>query len=398
MATRLHTQPEDFGTDDPTSAERADEERREHLRERVRSLADMLAVESENAEPLLGPFVRRGLPTIIGAYGGHGKTSMGLKMVEAIVTGGEFLGYKGEGNCRALIIDLEQGISIAQQAVMKAFYPDDYDPMESIPDLIDTTELGEHSERIRYADWQEGVTLSEAGPDLEVLEEEIAALRPDVVMIDPVYKLFMGSDTNENVVIGAFIREIDKLRVKYGFALIMPMHPRKPPNTGGTFTMHDLYGSAIWSWWAVVVILLKRSVENSTELRFEKDRTSTLPTFSKWTLTYTPRDGFRRLMGEADESGVTSQPAHRRIWSLLQQSAPHMHTRKDLEITLKINPKTVIRATDRLAKAHDDGEYPGLVVDVGPTGANVYGFASSGSSVLAAVKAEFNAHEEMDSW
>lgn len=397
MATVLHTLPGQPGEGDPTSALLAEEERRQHLRERVMPLSAMLRVESEQAESLLGPLVRRGLPTLLGAYGGHGKTSMGLEMVEAIVCGTEFLGWKGEGGCRALIVDLEQGVSIAQQSVMKAFYPADYEPGESVPDIIDTMELGEHMDRIHYADWQEGVTLSEPGPDLDVLEEIIARERPDVVMVDPVYKLFMGSDTNENVVIGAFIREIDKLRVRYGFALILPMHPRKPPGAGGgTFTMHDLYGSAIWSWWAVVVLLLKRSVENTTELRFEKDRTATLPVFTKWTLEYTANEGFRRVMGEADESGVTSQPAHRRIWGLLQQAAPTLLSRKDIEVALKIPPKTVIRATDRLAKAHADGEYPGLVVDQGPSGANMYGFSSTSSKVIADLKEQFNATE--DAW
>jgi RecA-family ATPase len=101
-------------TDQATQA--ADEERKEDKRARVYTIKDLLHIETVQAEPLLGPLVRRGQTTIIGGYGGAGKSTMSMEMVRAIVTGQEFLGWEGEGH-KALIIDLEQGISIAQRRV-----------------------------------------------------------------------------------------------------------------------------------------------------------------------------------------------------------------------------------------------------------------------------------------
>ena len=71
-------------------------ERKEALRSRVYTLADLLCQETEEAEPLLGPFLRKGAVTILGGHGGQGKSTMTLEMVKAVVCGSDFLGATGE--------------------------------------------------------------------------------------------------------------------------------------------------------------------------------------------------------------------------------------------------------------------------------------------------------------
>lgn len=386
--------PDVFG-EGPSSAEIADEQRRKALRDRIRPLSEMLRVESDDAEMLLGPLVRRGQVTLIGAYGGDGKSTLCMDISKTLATGGDMLGWSAHEKYRVLYIDLEQGVSEAQRKVMMTFYPEDYIPSESVPDIVAEMELGADIDNIRYADWREGVTFSGPGPDMDALREEMEAHPPDVVIVDPVYKLLMGSDSNENVVVGALIAQLDLLREDFGCAIVLPMHPRKAPSGGGGgVTMHDLYGSGMWGWWASVILTMKRGGEGDlTTLSFEKDRTGVLPR-GKWTLTFDPKRGFRRAAGEADESDGPTLPAHLRIWALLQQVAPDMVTRKDIKAMLEMPQRTVERNTQRLVTEHEKkGLWPGLVVQAGPSNKALYGFSSAEVGVVNAIKDEFGASE-----
>jgi hypothetical protein len=366
-------------TDQATQA--ADEERKEDKRARVYTIKDLLHIETVQAEPLLGPLVRRGQTTIIGGYGGAGKSTMSMEMVRAIVTGQEFLGWEGEGH-KALIIDLEQGISIAQRRVYEAFtgYPVGH---HDLLDLVADMDFGKHWENIIYADWQEGADLFEEGPDLELVDELLTEHAPDVVLIDPIYKIFMGRDMNEQVEISRFVKEIQKLRTKHGFALILPMHPRKQGQMSNGLSMQDLYGSMIWSAWAENIVMVQREEGNRTKLRWEKDRQGQSPavTGDKWTLTFEPGRGFRRSVDEADEK----RSATRDIWKFLQRIELKgvWFTRHELAEALDLTQDAVDQATKRMdkRKKEDGSEFPGLLSEE-RRGKRRYSYMPEGDDVV----------------
>jgi RecA-family ATPase len=77
------------------------EDRKDAKRARIHTLKDLLHEQTEQADPLLGPLVRRGQTTMIGGYAGSGKSTISLELVRAIVTGGDFLGWDGEGGSGA---------------------------------------------------------------------------------------------------------------------------------------------------------------------------------------------------------------------------------------------------------------------------------------------------------
>jgi hypothetical protein len=382
---------------DPTQAEQAEQQEREDRkaakRARIWTIRDLLHEETEQAEPLLGPLVRRGQTTIIGGYGGAGKSTMSMEMVRAIVTGRDFLGWEGEGS-RAFVLDLEQGMSVAQRRIYEAFTGE---PMgdTSLADIVGDMHFDGHWDRVRYADWQEGADLTEGSADLEVLEEEIAEHRPDVLLIDPVYKLFIGRDMNEQVEISSFIHTIQKLRTKYGFAIILPMHPRKPGQMTSPLGMHDLYGSMLWSAWAEVCVMIHREEGNHSILRWEKDRNGEAPTGDKWTLAFEAGRGFRRSIGDLPGSaGITIDE---RIWRYLQhpESKGSWFTRSELAVALAVDRETVAKITQRMEKrkTQDGSRYPGLRVE--DTSPRRYTYLpDEEQAMIADLMEEFDATEE----
>lgn len=342
--------------------EQEQEDRRNALRERVCTIGELVWKETEQAEPLLGPLVRRGMTTVIGGYGGAGKSTLALAMIEAIVTGDELFGFEGAGN-KALIIDLEQGLSVAQKRVYEAFVGRKLETGASLAEILPNINLtAEQWENVIYADWQEGVDFSTEGPALDVLREILEKHRPDVVMIDPVYKLFMGADLNEQIGISAFVQQIQRLRTEYGFALILPMHPRKPGIQPTGLNMHSLYGSAVWSWWAETILMIRRKDEYSV-LGFEKDRIGDGPAIgSQWDLTFEPGRGFRRSeLGDLDsEKGVKAE-----IFKFLQvpTNVGRFFNKKELITALGLNPHSVDDAFKVMRKDMHTNKYPGLAVE-----------------------------------
>lgn len=347
----------------PTQADLADErdeeDRRQALRERVCTIGELVWKETDQAQPLLGPLVRRGMTTVLGGYGGAGKSTMGIEMIEAIVTADEFLGYDGAGG-KAFIVDLEQGLSVAQRRVYESFVGRRLSPGINLRDEIERIKMtGNAWNDVLYADWQEGVDLSNPGPALDVMREMLDKHQPDVVMIDPVYKLFMGTDLNEQVGISAFVQQIQRLRTEYGFALILPMHPRKPGIQPTALTMHSLYGSAVWSWWAETILMIQRKDDAST-LRFEKDRIGDGPQIgSSWNLSFERGRGFQRADTDATSADNT---ARRRIWTWLQRPeiAGEFWSRNQIAEALNINLETAGSALRQMRKDSQMNEYPGL--------------------------------------
>lgn len=93
----------------------------------------------------------------------------------------------------------------------------------------------------------------------EELRQSIEDLRPEVVILDPVYKFMSGSITDPNAV-GTFVRNLDRLCADYNCALILIHHTRKPPvgqlheASGGS---DDMVGAQTFSSWADTVLKIQ---------------------------------------------------------------------------------------------------------------------------------------------
>jgi RecA-family ATPase len=108
----------------------------------------------------------------------------------------------------------------------------------------------------------------EARADLESL---VAALRPRLVLLDPAYQL-VSSDSRAATL--KLVSLLDRLRAEYGFALILPMHPRKTTSGGRRrpLELDDVAGTGAALWNAELVLGMERVADGRAQLRVLKDR------------------------------------------------------------------------------------------------------------------------------
>jgi len=243
---------------------------------RVRSAAEMLALpEPPDGYELLGPLVVRGGRTIIVGDTGHGKTSVAFQMCHAILTGEEGFGQVGIGEGPALILDLEQGI-------------------RSIKRSLTASKLADR-EDLLYITVPDGLALDQSPGELEALTQVLAEHLPVVVTLDPYYKAHRAEDPNAERPIIDLMRLLDGLRAAYGFALLLPVHPRKPDNTqrgARRLTIHDVAGSGAVTRGAEIVLAVERLGHGAARLRYLKDRDGELAVGEALPLLYTRERGF----------------------------------------------------------------------------------------------------------
>jgi hypothetical protein len=236
----------------------------------------MALPEPDGDASLLGQYVMRAARTIIGGASGHGKTTMAVAMVAAIVTGQELLGETGAGTGPVMIVDLEQGLRSVKRTLREA-------GLDAREDVY----------IVRAPD---GLTLdAEDELDLAELERLIAAIRPAVVILDPYYKAHRVEANEERPTVD-LMRRLDALRERYGFALLLPAHVRKDQfgsNGVRKLTLDDIAGSGAITRGAEVVLGVERLAHGFARLRVLKDRDGDLAVGEAISLTYSKDGGFR---------------------------------------------------------------------------------------------------------
>lgn len=228
-----------------------------------------------DSDILLGPYVARSGRTLVVGATGHGKTTLSFQMVAAIVQGNNFLGHTGIGNATALIVDLEQGLRSIKRGIREASLHDE--------------------PNVHIAPVPDGLALDSDAQDLGELHELIANLQPDVLLLDPYYKAHRAEDPNAERPIVDLMRILDGLRAKFGFALILPAHPRKNAVGDGIrkLTIDDISGSGAISRGAEIGIGIERLAHGYARLRYLKDREGELPIGDAAPLIYNKSTGFQ---------------------------------------------------------------------------------------------------------
>lgn len=227
--------------------------------------------EPAESEELLGPLLMRGNRLVVGAHTGEGKTTLSLQVVRAVTAEREFLDWRGGGG-RALVIDAEQGLRTIKRRLREA---------------------GLHeSEAVDYVRVPDGLALDSNDAHVAAVAAVLEAGGYSVVVADPLYKLYTG-DSNEERAAVDLMRRFDAWREQHRFALVVPVHCRKPP-VGAKFSLHEFFGSSAYLRGAEVVVGLQRLRDGYSRLDFFKDRDGDLPIGAKWGLLFDRQDGFRR--------------------------------------------------------------------------------------------------------
>jgi hypothetical protein len=228
---------------------------------------------------LLGPAVVRRYRTIIAAGTGQGKTTLSLAMLAAIVNGTQLLGWKGSGGCRALFVDLEQGLRTVKRRIAESHI--------------------EQNDRIDVVRVPDGLALDQDLADRLALQQ-VLENGYDVVLADPHYKMHRG-DANEERATVDLMRQLDAWRDHYGFALILPAHNRKALDPNAKLTIDDVFGSSALVRGAEIVLGIRLVKQGYSRLHFFKDRDGDLPVGGEpWGLLFDQEHGYRR--DPADEA------------------------------------------------------------------------------------------------
>lgn len=290
---------------------------------------------------LLGDLVLRGGRTLVVGDSGHGKTSLVLQMIEAIVAGLPFLNWQGAGKARAMIVDLEQGVKSIKRAVRDANL--------------------DQREDVFYVPQPDGLALDSNPEDVAALEHAIAEIMPDVLFIDPYYKAHRADDPNAERPIAELLRTIDGLRARYGFALILAAHPRKQQGKDQVgarkLTLDDVAGTGVIGRAVEVAVAIERLSHGYARFRFLKDREGELEVGADLALYYTKGDGGFRIDPKAEIDDVAVE---RQILDELATGA--LLTAKEWAAFLSIREQDARKKLESMAEAGV------LHVIVGPPG------------------------------
>lgn len=245
---------------------------------------------------LLGPLFQRGARTVIGAPTGEGKTTLALQAVKSLITGEPFLeaGWTPpHKNCRALLVDLEQGKTTLQRRLFEAGL--------------------ETSERLDVLWEPNGIALDTREEDRAMVRDVIAEGRYDMVVFDPLYQMHAGSG-NDQLVATRVLESLEQWRREFNCALIVPMHMRKPhPQAGNKISKNEIAGLGDWLRPFEVVLGLQVMSAGSSRLWFFKDRNGDGPALNSfWWLSFDRDKGFARTKKEERDR------LHRAVTALLK--------------------------------------------------------------------------------
>ena len=305
----------------------------------VLSAPELCALESQQQENFAGPLLWRGARLVIGGHTGHGKTAFVLELVRAAVQGRKCIGFDAPPEkLKVLIVDLEQGLRTVQRRLTLS-------GLAGEPGL----------DYLRVPD---GIRLDQSPAERGQLEGIIARGGYDIVVIDPLYKAHGGDSLDERAMVD-LMRVLDAWREEYAFALVIPMHMRKPPSGPqgkGTLSMHDVFGSSGLIRGAEIVVGIERLEEMRARLHFWKDREGDLPVGKKWILKFSPEDGYE----VADEGKMVT--IDDRIMNALREANGTGMTYGQLEPILEIPKRTLEKHLSALSSA-------GVVkANIGPRG------------------------------
>lgn len=287
----------------------------------ARAVADL--PDPPRSDELLGPLLQRGTRLVLGGGTGEGKTTLSMAMVRAVVAGETLLDWTGSGG-RALVLDAEQGLKTVKRRLREGGL--------------------DQSDDVDYVRVPDGLSLDSDPGHIAEVERVLRDGDYSVVLADPLYKLSRGDSNDERAAVD-LMRRFDAWREELRFALVLPVHLRKPP-PGAKFSLNEFFGSSAYLRGAEVVIGLQRVSDGYARLHFLKDRDGDLPVPAAWGLLFDREQGYRR-----DPSDGAREPtAADRVGDLLAESA---HTADQLAELTGYSERTIRDALRGLGAVSD---------------------------------------------
>jgi hypothetical protein len=177
----------------------------------------------------------RGEPTVLGSPGGVGKSSLAIGMSISIATGKELLGEKirGSNDLKVLLINAEDSGTEIMRRVW-AFYLAHANKIagQNLDRLYVAGADDARVQRLSFLRTTDKNVSSLDKSGFEVLETALDALRPDVIILDPLVAFCGGGNMNDNTVMSLVMRELKRLAAKFDCAILVVHHTRKGGDAG----------------------------------------------------------------------------------------------------------------------------------------------------------------------
>lgn len=117
--------------------------------------------------------------------------------------------------------------------------------------------------------WSESSLKLDTKEGFDRLDEVLAKLKPEVVVIDPVYKIMGGKMTDE-MSVRPFLDRLDELMMKHNISLLLVHHSRKKGlGDEGAWGSDEMLGSVFFSAWPDTVIKMERTAYDQIQVKFE---------------------------------------------------------------------------------------------------------------------------------
>jgi hypothetical protein len=183
---------------------------------------------------LYGTYLIRGEITVLASPGGAGKTALATGIAVEVAIGTEVLGEKIFGsNLKVLFINAEDGGSELMRRIW-AFCLAHTNKLAG-QNLGRLYVAGADDARVQNLSFLQASDknvslLNPAG--FKVLETALEALRPDLVILDPLVALCGGGNMNDNAVMSQVLRQLKRLAAKFDCAVLIVHHTRKNADGG----------------------------------------------------------------------------------------------------------------------------------------------------------------------
>lgn len=213
------------------------------------NIADFVAGGDEEPDWLVRGVFERGDRVLVCGAEGRGKSTFMRQMAVKCAAGlHPFKKYENTPPIQVLLVDLESGDRLVRRKMRPLWISARQENPNADPDLL------------RVEVRPEGVDFAgRAGRTW--MAELLAAVRPELVVLGPLYKTYTG-DMNEEQTARQVAALIDEWRAEYGCAWLLETHA--PHGDGGSRRLIRPIGSSLWLRWPEMGVGLTEESESDS--------------------------------------------------------------------------------------------------------------------------------------
>jgi len=186
------------------------------------------------------------------------KSMLGLDLAFALASGHDWVGFHTQPTgARVFYLQLEIPYGLLRKRLAKTWK--EREPHQQLMD----------HENLRF--WTQHFLKIDQSAGMHLLNHYVEQHKPDVLIIDPLYKVLTGNLLAQ-VDVQRVLDNIDILIARHGLSVVIVAHTRKGMTDMGEWGSDDLIGSSILSAWADTIIKVERRGNDRLAVKFDVAR------------------------------------------------------------------------------------------------------------------------------